>query len=92
MKITLNESIPENRRPEVERLVRAFASTSEIQWRHSRFPRFVMFVEPGRGDGSEPESSSIFESPRAGNKSVAAMISVLEDNIRDCLAKAEPGH
>ena len=86
VKITLNESIPENRRLQVESLVGTFARASDIVWRASRFPRFVVFVEPGPDDGSEPERGSIFESPRAETKSLASVTAVLEDLIKDCLA------
>jgi len=91
VKITLNESIPASHRPQVERLVKTLASSSEIVWLPSRFPRFVMFVEPGPGDGSEPENGSIFDSPRTGTKSLAVMTAVLEDQIKACLAEAKPG-
>jgi hypothetical protein len=88
VKITLNESIPADRRPQVEKLVKSFANSSEILWLPSRFPRYVMFVEPGPGDGAEPENGSIFESPQTGTKSLAAVTAVLEDLIKECLTAA----
>jgi hypothetical protein len=90
VKITLNESIPANRRPQVEKLVKSFASSSEIVWLPSRFPRFVMFIEPGPQDKSEPENGSIFESPQAGMTSLSSVTAILEDRIKACLATAEP--
>ena len=90
MKITLNDSIPEARRPQVKKLVETFVRSPEIAWLPSRFPHLVMFVEPGPEDRSEPEKSSIFESPRAGMKSTASMTALLEDHIKACLAGPEP--
>jgi hypothetical protein len=82
VKITLNDSIPEERRPQVEALVKNFANASEVLWRHSRFPRFVILVEPGSNDRSEPEAGSIFESPQTGKKSLASVATFLEDRIK----------
>ena len=82
MKITLNESIPEERRSQVETLVNTIAGPSEIVWSHSRFPRLVMFVEPGPNDVTEPESGSIFESPQAGRKSPSSLVALLEERIK----------
>lgn len=86
MKITLNESIPEEHRSQVETLVKTTAGPSDIVWSHSRFPRLVMFVEPGPNDVTEPESGSIFESPQAGRKSPATLVALLEDRIKAFLA------
>ena len=58
MKITLNTtSIPENRRPQVEAVVKSFAKATEIIWLPSRFPRFVMLVEPGPNPQTQPEAA-----------------------------------
>lgn len=86
MKITLNDSIPENRRSKVEAVVKTFAKNPEIVWLPSRFPRLVMFLEPGPEDGSEPERGSIFETPQAGMKSPASVTAQLEERIKACLA------
>ena len=90
VKITLNDHIPGPRRMEVEDLVKTFARSSEIIWLPSRFPRLVMLIEPGREDHSEPEKSSIFESPRMGPPSLSAMTALLEEKIKVCLAKPGP--
>ena len=87
VKITLNtRSIPESRRPQVEALVKSFAKATEIVWLPSRFPRFVMLVEPGPEDKSQAENGSIFESPLAGTRSLASVTEFLEVRIKDCLA------
>ncbi|QJE96358.1 hypothetical protein [Luteolibacter luteus] len=86
MKITLNESIPAERRPQIETLVESLAGPSEIIWSHSRFPRLVMFVEPGPNDVTEPESGSIFESTRASKTSPSSLVALLEERIKVCLA------
>lgn len=86
MKITLNESIPEEQRPQVQALVNTLAGPSEIVWSSSRFPRLVMFVEPGPNDIAEPEIGSIFESPQAGRKSPSSLVALLEERIKICLA------
>lgn len=87
VKITLNTtSIPESRRVQVEALAKSFANANEIAWLPSRFPRFVMLVEPGPQDKSQPEAGSIFESPLAGTRSLASMTEFLEGKIKDCLA------
>jgi hypothetical protein len=87
VKITLNTtSIPDPRRPQVEALVKSFAKATEIVWLPSRFPRFVMLVEPGPEDKSQAESGSIFESPLAGTRSLASVTEFLEVRIKDCLA------
>ena len=90
MKITLNDSIPENRRPQIERLVNTFARKSEILWLPSRFPRLVMLIEPGPEEPSDPEKSSIFEPPQKGMAPTASMAALLEDQIKACLAKPAP--
>lgn len=90
MKITLNDSIPEDRRPQVEKLVRNFSRSSEILWLPSRFPRLVMFIEPGPDEPSDPEKSSIFESPQKGMKPIASMAAQLEDQIKACLSGPGP--
>jgi hypothetical protein len=87
VKITLNTtSIPESRRPQVEALVKSFAKATEIIWLPSRFPRFVMLVEPGPDDKAQPEGGSIFESPNSGTRSLASVTEFLEGKIKDCLA------
>ena len=86
VKITLNESIPEERRPQVEALVNVTAGPSDIVWSHSRFPRLVIFVEPGPNDVTEPEGGSIFESPQAGRKSPATLVALLEEKNKACLS------
>ena len=86
VKITLNESIPEEKRAQVETLVNSLAGASDIIWSHSRFPRLVMFVEPGPNDVTEPDSGSIFESPPAGRKSPSSLVALLEERIKLCLA------
>jgi hypothetical protein len=88
VKITLNtSSIPENRRPQVEAVVKSFAKTTEIIWLPSRFPRFVMLVEPGADNQAQPEGGSIFESPTAGSRSLASVTEFLEGKIKECLAE-----
>jgi len=82
VKITLNDSIPEAQRPAVEALVRSFIKAPEILWMPSRFPRYVMFVEPGPNNATEPESGSIFESPQSGSRSLASVTNFLEDRIK----------
>lgn len=90
MKITLNDSIPEDRRPQVEKLVNALAHTTDIVWLPSRFPRLVMLVDPGPENRSEPEKGSIFESPRMERESPASLAALLEDHIKACLSKPSP--
>jgi hypothetical protein len=90
VKITLNDSIPVARRPQVEALVKTFLRSPEIAWLPSRFPHLVMFIDPGPGDQSEPEKSSIFESPPTGMRSTASMTAMLEDQIKACLAAPVP--
>lgn len=86
MKITLNDSIPEARRPQVEKLVSTFVRNPEISWLPSRFPHLVMFVDPGSEDSSELEKSSIFESPQANTRSTASLTATLEEKIKAFLA------
>lgn len=88
VKITLNtSSIPEIRRPQVEALVKKLASPSEIIWLPSRFPRFVMLVEPGASQTPENTGGSIFESPNTGTRSLASVTAFLEGRIKACLAE-----
>lgn len=87
MKITLNETIPENRRPQIERLVNTIVGKSEILWLPSRFPRLVMLVEPGKEEPSDPEKGSIFDSPQKGMLPTASLTARLEDQIKAHLAK-----
>jgi len=90
VKITLNTtSIPENRRPQVEAVVKSFAKATEIIWLPSRFPRFVMLVEPGPNPQTQPEAGSIFESPNTGSRSLASVTEFLEGKIKECLAGPE---
>lgn len=67
-------------------LVRSFAKATEIIWLPSRFPRFVMLVEPGAGHPSESEGGSIFESPSSGTRSLASVTEFLEGKIKECLS------
>lgn len=90
VKITLNDSIPENRRPQVEKLVQNFARNSQIVWLPSRFPRLVMLIEPGAEEPSDPEKSSIFEPPQKGMLPTASVTAQLEDQIKAYLAKPDP--
>lgn len=90
VKITLNASIPENRRPQIERLVRTFAKSPEILWLPSRFPRLVMLIEPGPEEPTDPEKSSIFEAPQKGMGPTVSMAARLEDQIKACLSKPDP--
>jgi hypothetical protein len=86
VKISLNDSIPEDRRLQVAELVTSLVDAGEIEWRASRFPRFVILVEPGPAGSPAPDSRSIFESPRAESNSLASLIATLEDRIKACLA------
>lgn len=90
VKITLNDSIPAARRPQIERLVTSFARKAEILWLPSRFPRLVMLIEPGPEEPSDPEKSSMFEPPQKGMAPTASMAALLEDQIKACLAKPGP--
>jgi len=86
VKITLNSSIPESKRPQVEALVKTHAGASQVVWLPSRFPRLVMLVEPGSSAESEPPSGSIFDSPAPDTQSLAAMTELLEERIKKSLA------
>lgn len=86
MKVTVNSSIPEQLRPQVEVLVRSFAAHAEIIWLPSRFPRLVMLVEPD-GDGPvEEQSGSIFESPTSGTLALSSVTAYLESEIQALVA------
>lgn len=89
MKITLNSSIPESRRPEIEKLVAKHFYKPAIIWLPSRFPRYVMLVEPGDDRGSEPVPDSIFDSAEETSDSPAKLAELLEDQIRSCLSPAK---
>ena len=82
MKITLNSSIPESRRPEIEELVGKRFYKPTIIWLPSRFPRYVMLVEPGKGEDSDPLPDSIFASAEESSESPAALAEILEDQIK----------
>jgi hypothetical protein len=82
VKITLNDSIPEGNRPMVEELVKTFVKSPQIVWLPSRFPRYVMFIEPSPNDAAEPENGSIFESPQSGKRSLSSVTNFLEDRIK----------
>ena len=86
MTITLNTSVPENRRPQIEALVRNYSHATRIVWLPSRFQRFVMLVEPGADSTAEASNESIFDSPQSGFGSLAAMTEILESRIKACLA------
>lgn len=85
MKITLNDSIPAGERAGVETLVKSHLPTPQILWMPSRFPRYVMLVEPGPNDRTEAESSSIFDSPQSGARSAATITAFLEERIKQHL-------
>ena len=85
VKITLNDSIPEDKRPQIEELVKTFIKSPQFVWLPSRFPRYVMFIEPGPNDSAEPEHGSIFESPQTGKRSLSSVTNFLEDRIKLCL-------
>jgi len=82
VKITLNSSIPEEHRPSIEALVGKRFFQPVIQWMPSRFPRFVMLVEPGGEDGNEPLPDSIFDAAEESCESPAALAEILEDQIK----------
>lgn len=82
MKITLNSSIPEEHRPAISELVGKRFYKPQIIWLPSRFPRFVMLVEPGGEDGNEPLPDSIFDSSEESNESPAALAEILDDQIK----------
>jgi hypothetical protein len=91
VKITLNDSIAEAQRPQIQALVDKLVGKSEIIWLPSRFPRFVMFVEPGPETGSDVENGSIFESPPVGRRSTSSVVTFLEDNIKAVLTGKSHG-
>jgi|688.fasta_scaffold55171_3 hypothetical protein len=88
VKITLNTTIPEDRRPQIEELVRRFVKVSQILWLPSRFPRYVMLIEPGPENGNDASANgSIFDAPASGSQSLSSITVVLEDAIKARLAK-----
>ncbi|MFC7337534.1 hypothetical protein ACFQY0_10130 [Haloferula chungangensis] len=89
MKITLNSSIPEERRPEIEALVGKRFFKPTIIWLPSRFPRYVMLVEPGKDGDSEPLPDSIFDSPEESTESPAKLAEMLEEQIKERLSPAK---
>ncbi len=58
----------------------------QILWMPSRFPRYVMLIEPGPEDKAERESASIFDAPQSGTQSLSAITNLLEDRISAHLA------
>ena len=86
MKITLHDSIPEARRPEIEAVVKKHAGNCSIVWMPSRFPRFVMLVEPESKFEPDPDGSTFFESPHSDDETLAAMTKTLEEKIKVCLS------
>jgi hypothetical protein len=85
VKITLNTSIPEDRRPQVESLVRTCAGNCSIAWLPSRFPHLVMFVDPGFTGESDHLKGSIFDSPDHAAPEVS-LTELLEQRIKKLLA------
>lgn len=86
MKITLNDSIPTALRPAVEDKVTKQFGACRIVWMPSRFPRFVMLLEPDSNFESDPDSGSFFDSPRSDEGSLATMTKTLEEEINALLA------
>lgn len=86
MKITLNTSIPTDRRPQIEAIVKDQIHHCEIVWLPSRFPRFVMLVEPGPGQETSSHETSIFDSDPPEDDSLSAMTDLLESRIKSTLA------
>lgn len=86
LKITLNTSIPEPKRPAVEALVRRYTQDAQIIWLPSRFPRLVMLIEPSAASTSEARSGSMFESPVSGSASMQSVTAYLEEQIQKLLA------
>ncbi len=86
MKITLNTSIPEPLRPQVEALVKDRVRHATIAWLPSRFPRYVMMIQPDTGGSSEPSGDSIFDSPTPGAESLSAITDTLETRIAACIS------
>ena len=90
VKITLHDSIPEARRPEIEALVRKHAGDCTIAWASSRFPRLVILVEPHSDSEPDTEAGSFFESPRTDELSPSAFGDVLETRIKAYLVDVLP--
>lgn len=85
VKITLNTSIPEARRPQVEATVKACAGNCSIAWLPSRFPHLVMFVDPGFAEEADHLKGSIFDSPSDGQPE-ASLTELLEKRIQKLLS------
>lgn len=85
LKITINDSVPSQIRPQVEALVRTYARDAQVLWLPSRFPRLVMLVEPGGAPAPEENAGSIFESPTSGTLAVASVTAYLEQKIQALL-------
>jgi hypothetical protein len=49
-----------------------------------------MLIEPGPEEPSDPEKSSIFETPQKGTLPTASLTAQLEDQIKALLAAPEP--
>lgn len=81
VKITLNDSIPEEHRASIEAMVAKRFYKPIVIWLPSRFPRYVMLVEPGAGT-SEPLPDSIFDSETENSESPAALAEALDDQIK----------
>ena len=87
VKITLNTRIPEDRRPQIEALVNRQVRPSEIVWLPSRFPHYVMFIDPGPDNSGDAPNGSIFDAPSSGTQSLSSVTAALEDAIKAALAK-----
>lgn len=95
MKVTLNSAVPEDRRGLAEEIVTKVAPGAEIIWLPSRFPRLVMFVDPGSGRSDKPEGGKFFggASDSAASDPVAspAFALQLEEKLQaalgDCIPK-----
>lgn len=85
MKITLNTSIPAARRAEAETTVKARDPKAEVIWRESRFPRYVILVEPSAHDVPDKLNSSIFDSEPTG--STTELTEILEQALKKLLGK-----
>jgi hypothetical protein len=85
VKITLNTSIPEARRPQIESMVKTCAGNCTIAWLPSRFPHLVMFIDPGFAEESEHLKGSIFDSPDNGVTEVS-LTEILEQRIKKLLS------
>lgn len=90
MKITLHDSIPSARRPEVECLVKKHAGDCRVFWMPSRFPRLVMLVDPEGSYEPGADGGSFFEPSDPGEYSIAALTEMLEMKIKDYLAAGAP--